>query len=191
MCKWRLLLGHLSEPSKHTALNSPWEHSQQKRQYHLKESDLKTKAQPRYRANLHDRQQACCRVAFVEMDSLREKGYIHCEIIPNSNQENISLTMKGEELSKLSFEFESPVEAVVKCCKPDFFDHREVEVVIDTREDPTFAKRFLACCKDCQVGCKKRALPPCDNIFVGDKVMPAIVECKMWSDFADSLSGRG
>jgi len=168
-----------------------YEAQQQKQQYHLEESDLKARAQPRCRANLYDRQ-ARGRDAFAAMDSLREKGYVRCEIIPSSNQEKISLTTKGEELAKLCFEFESSVEAVVKCCKPDFSDQKEVEVVIDTREDPTFAKRFLARCRDRQVVCKKRELPAGDYIFmIGDKVMPVIVERKTWSDFADSIAGRG
>jgi hypothetical protein len=166
-----------------------YEAQQRHSQFYLVESMLKAKAQKCCRSNLYDKQ-ARGQSAFACISNLAKEGYIQKEVVPGSEDERYSLLPKGEALAKFCYGFELAAKEVIKPCLLTPSSLLCVDILIDDREDKTFAARLQARCHENNVNCHKQALPAGDYLFVVDnKVMPIVVERKTWSDLADSIYG--
>lgn len=178
-----------------------------RRQLSLTEKRLKELAQPRCRANLYDRQ-ARGRTAFACVEKLTSEDYVRKEIIPGTGQEEnakYSLLPKGEALAKFCYEFEVAFQAMVVQNPNSIRDRREalgpsvdnaISLVIDTREDKTFAERLVDRCNRDKIEYSRRDLPAGDYLYLSkpndeEMVLPLVVERKTWSDLADSVTGKG
>ena len=179
-----------------------------RRQLSLTAKRLKELAQPRCRANLYDRQ-ARGRTAFACVEKLTSEDLIRKEIIPGDSEETAkySLMPKGEELAKFCFEYEAAIKSVVQNTKM-MKDRKKalgvaistdsVAIVVDNREDKTFADRLVNRCETDGIGYSRRDLPAGDYLYLTKKagseqeiVLPLVIERKTWSDLADSVTGRG
>ncbi|CAB9521786.1 expressed unknown protein [Seminavis robusta] len=166
----------------------------QKGQLSLDESRLKELAQPICRSNFYDHQ-ARGRNAFACIESLMERDMVRMERLPGrrANQEGIySLLPTGEALGKYCDVFQKQVLATVGENIPKGQHNNPITIVVDTREDQTYANRFIQRCQVERVPCEQRELPAGDYLFlVDDKVCPVVIERKTWSDLADSVLGKG
>ena len=185
---------------------------QQRRELSLTESKLKHKAQRRCRSNLYDRGIGRGhRSAFACMEGLANKELVRKEVgnFGTENGVNIekwSLLTKGEKLGSDCLAFQKAVNQVL----PIKFgqnmatnskeqrqrqrqENNDIVLVVDNREDPLFRDRLKMYCDDDKVPFEERELPSGDYLFVtrDEKVIPLVIERKSWSDFADSVMGRG
>jgi hypothetical protein len=172
--------------------------AQMNRQYFLNESDLKAKAQLHCRSNLYDAQ-GYARSAFACIDTLTRKNLVRKELIHGSEDGKYSLMPEGEDLAKYCLDFSSAMDQVLTpaCCRPPGMDRVSssssiADILWDRREDRTFAARFQSRCLECSIQSEERELPAGDYLFrLNQYILPLVVERKTWSDFADSVQGRG
>jgi len=170
--------------------------AQRNRQYFLTESVLKAKAQLQCRANLYD-SQSYRQNAFSCMDTLTRKNLVRKEMIHGSDDGKYSLLPAGETLAKYCLDFKTAVDAYVVSYTlapaiNDPFLSKTVDIFYDQREDKTLAARFRSRCHDAGVQCSEKELPAGDYLFLMEgNVLPLVVERKTWSDFADSVQGKG
>jgi hypothetical protein len=171
------------------------------RELSLTESRLKRQAQPRCRSNLYDRQ-AKGRNAFACMESLADRGLIRKEMIPGSNDAKYSLLPTGEQLAGCCLVYERSLNTVLQNStnsrnKALGTGRLHVTLVIDTREDATYADRLVERCNAQEITHDRRELPCGDYLFTTQQidrtevVLPLVVERKSWSDLADSVCGKG
>ena len=176
-------------------------------QFSLSESCLKELAQRICRSNLYDHQ-ARGRNAFACIEGLMERNLVRMELLNRSDQEGMySLLPEGEALARYCFQFEEAVKAVVHQ-NPKMLQSRNdalnrdtsnndnntnpVSIIVDTREDGTYADRLIQRCRQERISAEKKELPAGDYLFlVGDRVCPIVLERKSWSDLADSVLGKG
>ncbi len=181
-----------------------------RRQLSLTETKLKEVAQQRCASNLYDRQ-ARGRTAFAGVELLCDKGLVRKETIPGEAEGNalFSLLRAGEELAKYCLAFDECLNTVLDNNMVKARDRSGAldslvpsnlpSLVIDTREDQTFAARLEGRCRSLNVKFSRRDLPAGDYLFVTssqqeqeqDIVFPIVIERKSWSDLADSVMGRG
>ena len=174
------------------------------KQLSLPETRLKELAQRICRSNLYDHQ-ARGRNAFACMEGLMERNLVRMERLPGrTDQEGkYSLLPEGEALAKYCFSFEQEVNATVHQ-NPNVLRHKRealdsgsssnnpISIIVDTREDRTFADRLIQRCQQEDISAEKRELPAGDYLFtVDDRVCPIVLERKSWSDLADSVLGKG
>jgi ERCC4 domain/Ring finger domain len=171
----------------------------QQGQHSLDESRLKELAQQTCRSNLYDHQ-ARGRNAFACIEGLMNKDLVRMERLPGriANQEGIySLLPAGEALGKYCYTFEQAVNSALaevpsKRANVTARHDNPITLIVDTREDQTYAKRLIRRCEVGRVPCQPKELPAGDYLFVVDgKVCPIVVERKSWSDLADSVLGKG
>lgn len=171
-----------------------------RREFSLSESRLKKIAQTRCRSNLYDRQ-ARGRSAFACIESLADKQLVRKELMPGQAEARFSLLPAGEAMAKLCRTFETSLDEVLREKTLDVlrqpYRKEDVSIIVDSREDATYAKRLLEHCQDRGLPCANRELPAGDYLFVTkppndeEKVLPLVIERKSWSDLADSVSGSG
>ena len=171
--------------------------AQRNRKYFLNEADLKASAQLRCRSNLYDAQ-ANGRSAFACIDTLTRKNLVRKELIHGSDDGRYSLLPEGEALAKYCLDFDTALDKVItkSCQEPPCFSrfssNYTADILWDRREDRTLAARFQSRCLECSVQCEERELPAGDYIFrMNNYILPLVVERKTWSDFADSVQGKG
>lgn len=174
--------------------------SSHRRELSLSESRLKKIAQTRCRSNLYDRQ-ARGRSAFACIESLADKQLVRKELIPGHEEARFSLLPEGEAMAKLCRTFEATLDEVLREKTTDVlrqpYNKQGISLIVDTREDATYAERLLEHCRDRGVPCDKRELPAGDYLFTTkssngeENVLPLVIERKSWSDLADSVSGAG
>jgi hypothetical protein len=171
------------------------------RELSLTESRLKMQAQPRCRSNLYDHQ-AKGRNAFACMESLADRGLIRKEMIPGSNDAKYSLLPTGEQLAGCCLVYERSLNTVLQNSNKERnkalgAGDSPVTLVIDTREDATYADRLVERCNGQESAHDRRELPCGDYLFTTQQidrtevVLPLVVERKSWSDLADSVCGKG
>jgi hypothetical protein len=176
----------------------------QRRELSLSESRLKKMAQGRCRSNLYDRQ-ARGRNAFACIESLTDKGLVRKELIPGITEAKYSLLPDGEQMAKCCFQFERALEDILE--NSEMKNDRnaalggrstnvDASLIVDTREDTTYAERLVERCRDSGIDSDRRALPAGDYLFTmmrdaEEKVLPLVIERKSWSDLADSVNGAG
>eukprot|EP00980_Cylindrotheca_fusiformis_P003740 scaffold831_cov109-Cylindrotheca_fusiformis.AAC.2 len=171
-----------------------------RREFSLSESRLKRIAQTRCRSNLYDRQ-ARGRSAFACIQNLIDKQLVRKELIPGREEARFSLMREGEAMAKRCLAFERSLAEALKETTSDMmkqpYNKHGVSLIVDSREDATYAKRLIERCQDRGVSCEKRELPAGDYLFITESsggeelVLPLVVERKSWSDLADSVSDAG
>ena len=186
-----------------------YEQMMTKSQLSLPESRLKELAQPICRSNLYDHQ-ARGRNAFACVELLTHRELVRQERLPGANrmeqEGKYSLLPDGESLAKYCFAFEQQVQAVIGTNPKESRDrnmalggnssssnNNPLTILVDTREDRTFAERLQRRCHTERIPCEARELPAGDYLFLsGDnKVCPVVIERKSWTDLADSVLGKG
>jgi hypothetical protein len=176
----------------------------------LTERRLKELAQPTCRSNLYDRQ-ARGRTAFACIENLCRLDLIRKEIIPGVPEDEsakYSLLPKGEELAKYCHQFEQAFQAIVSNnadiqreqnlalygTAAERLTTTDIKILIDNREDNTFAQRLMDRSASNGIAHDRRELPAGDYLFVTtneELVLPLVIERKTWSDLADSVRGHG
>jgi hypothetical protein len=188
--------------------------NEKQREFSLDESRLKTLAQQRCRSNLYDRQ-ARGRNAFSCVENLSDKELIRKELIPGpaSQEAKFSLLAPGEALGRCCLAFEKALNSTLttremtQARQESLHGGRTtastastagegVRLIIDTREDSTYAERLAGRCRDKSVDYDRRDLPAGDYLYTfevdgKEMVLPVVIERKSWSDLADSVTGRG
>lgn len=165
-------------------------------QHSLDETRLKELAQPICRSNLYDHQ-ARGRNAFACMEALMDRNFVRKELLPGmaARDGKYSLLPAGEALAKHCSVFEQELSSAMYKHPTTLMsagNSHTMKLLVDTREDATFAKRLMRRCQLDRVPCEKKELPAGDYLFVNDgKVCPVVVERKSWSDLADSVLGKG
>jgi len=176
-----------------------------RREFSLVESRLKKLAQERCRSNLYD-QQARGRNAFACVETLVDKGLVRKELIPGSEESKFSLLVPGEEMGRFCYEFEDLLERTIR--KKPMIDEQQaalrglpctsLELIIDQREDASFAERLEERSREARLTTIRKDLPAGDYVFTVTKtssdetcVLPLVIERKSWSDLADSVTGNG
>ena len=188
-------------------------------QHSLTETLLKEQAQPMCRSDLYDKHVSRGENAFACMDSLAKKELVRKEtIVANGNhrvngvasggEAKYSLIGDGEILARGCKTFQEAMESVLMNPKMardqqralwqtnSSADVMSVKLIVDSREDSVFVKRLKARADSNRVPCETRELPGGDYLFTVTKnatehVFPIVLERKTWSDFADSISGKG
>ena len=172
------------------------------REFSLVESRLKKLAQRRCRSNLYDHQ-ARNRTAFACVETLVDKGLVRKELIPGSEESKFSLLVPGEELGSYCYHYEQALLQEIQT--QPMKDEREVvlrrmsspvELIIDKREDASFAERLVERSREVHLATEQQDLPAGDYLFTMRSanerlVLPLVIERKSWSDLADSVLGSG